>query len=133
MAQSRRRRRAAPAPEDVFVDALADMPAAYLDCREQHDWRTSSDFRLVDTTREDRQPRMGHEVFAERRKTCKRCGMTRTDTYAVNRRGGYTALSKIASSYDPPEGYYVSGIGGAGGMRDILLGVKFDQAMRNRK
>lgn len=126
-----KRRAKRVAPEDVFVDALEHTEPEFLVCRElRHVWRPSTPFRLVDASLEDgRQPRGGHTEYAERRLTCSRCGTERSDAYAISRRRGHTALTKIGSSYNQPEGYAITGIGSTASMRDILLGVAFENQL----
>ncbi len=122
---ARRRRRSDP--EDLFVEALEHTPPEFLACREMaHPWRVTSPFRVVDTTREDRRPRGGFRLYAERRLTCQRCGMVRSDAFAMGTRSGHTTLSKISSQYEAPEGYAISGVGRTAGLRDLLYGVAFE-------
>lgn len=129
MTRSRRLRRVEP--EDVYVNALEHYEPGYLECREMaHVWKISSPFRLVDTTIEDRQPRGGHATFAERKLTCGRCGMVRSDAFSITDRRGHTALHKIGSSYEQPDGYAITGIGNTAGLRDLLYGVAFDQQQK---
>lgn len=91
-----------------------------------HPWKVTSPFRLVDTDYEEGEPRGGHRVFAERKLTCPRCGMVRSDAFAISNRSGHTSLHKISSRYDAPEGYSITGIGNTAGMRDLLYGMAFD-------
>lgn len=129
---TKRRRR--PDPEDLFVDALEQVPPEFLACREMaHPWRVTSAFRVVDTTKEeDRRPRGGFRLFAERRLTCQRCGMIRSDAFAMGTRAGHTTLHKISSQYEAPEGYAISGLGRTAGLRDLLYGVAFEAEQQRR-
>lgn len=118
-------------PEGIFVDALEHAEPEFLACREMaHRWTVSSGFQLIDAEREpDRQPRGGYRSYAERRLTCQRCGMIRSDAFAISTTMyGHTSLQKISSSYTQPDGYAIPGIGNARGMRDLLYGVAFDAA-----
>lgn len=135
MAQSRRDRLAAPPdPTEAALDAMADMPDRFVECRSErfHNFPRNAPFRLVDTDKEDRAPRRGHRQFVERRRKCRVCGTVRIDLYAVNTRNGRTALTRIGNpDYDRPDGYSVPGIGHAAGLTELLLGARFDQQMRD--
>lgn len=128
------RRRKRYTPEDDYVDALSHVPSEFFACREmQHPWRVTSPFRLVDSEQENRSPRGGHREFAERRLTCQRCGMVRSDAFSISTRNGHTALSKIGSTYAAPEGYAITGVGNTAGMRDLLLGLAFETQQDARR
>lgn len=113
--------------EDVedFLNSLANMPDAYLQCRTmQHSWVEEGKFTVIDSLRETtRRARGGEAVFAERRLTCSRCTMERSDAYRITSSHGHTALQKIATTYNPPEAYYVAGAGRIG--KELVLGAKF--------
>jgi hypothetical protein len=119
--------------EDEFVDAVGALPPAYFECRLnlRHDFPPNTPFRLVDTDVEDRRPRRGLRVFAERRLVCRHCGMVRVDIFAIARsRSGHTRLSKVGPGvYEQPDGYKLAGLQTAG-MRDLLLGVAFDAQLQ---
>lgn len=110
-----------------FLNSLAGMPDEYLQCRTmQHSWVEEEKFTVIDSGREvTRRPRGGEQVFAERRLHCTRCGMVRSDAYRITSSSGHTALHKIASSYFPPDGYWVKGAGRLG--KDLVLGAKFER------
>jgi hypothetical protein len=110
---------------DDFINSLAAMPDAYLQCRTmQHSWEEDGKFTVIDSERETtRRARGGEAVFAERLLNCIRCGMQRSDAYRITSSHGYTALQKIAATYTPPEAYYVNGAGRLG--KELVLGAKF--------
>jgi hypothetical protein len=119
---------------DLFLAAVDQMPGDYLLCRTmRHAWEESQPFTLIDTNRNvERRARGGNVVFAERRLSCMRCGMTRSDAYRITQVGGHTALQRIGASYpDVPPGYYVRGAGRAG--MELVLGAKFERDTRPRK
>lgn len=114
--------------EDVFLEAMEQMPPEYLRCRSmRHAWDEEEGFTIVDTVREtSRRARGGERVFAERKLTCLRCGMERSDAYQITKSRGHTALRKLSSSYPVvPDGYYVKGAGRLG--MELVLGAKFDR------
>lgn len=114
--------------EAVEVPYLAAMPDDYLTCRTlKHAWTVTQRFRVVDTRRElGRLSRGGHQLFAERRLTCDRCGMVRSDAFAITSSGGHTALRRINSTYaEIPEGYYVRGEGRLD--LGLVLGAVFER------
>lgn len=117
--------------EDDFLDATTEMPDTYLECRgSQHRMVLTEAFRIVDSRVEQRaQPHMGHDVYAKRSMECDRCGMVRHDFYAITSRRGHTMLVKINATYQPPEGYAVSGLGRVSGGRGLVLGMALDRAM----
>jgi hypothetical protein len=114
--------------EDDFLAAIANVPDSYLQCRSMmHAWQEDGPgFIVVDSERETtRRARGGQRVFAERHLECLRCGMTRSDAYQITSSHGHTALRKVATTYGPPEGYYVQGAGRLG--RELILGAKFER------
>lgn len=117
---------------DVFLAGLDEIPEEFLICRElQHVWEITDPFRVVDSTREQgRQSRGGERVFAERKMTCRRCKMIRSDAFKISSVRGRTSLRKISGTYFPPEGYAIPGIGrGVKGLTDFVHGAAFDQVM----
>jgi hypothetical protein len=117
---------------DVFLAGLDGMPENFLICRElQHIWKVTQPFRVVDCLKEiGRYPRGGQLVYAERRLTCSRCTMVRSDAFKISSDRGRTTLRKISANYIQPEGYAIPGTGyGARGLTDYVHGVAFDQAM----
>jgi hypothetical protein len=115
--------------DDLFVSAIAAMPEAYVECRSMmHAWEITSHFRVVDSGNEESaRERGGERVYARRDLTCTRCGMTRTDAFRITSRRGRTALRKLGSTYHPPEGYSIPGVGrGGAGMKDLVYGAQFD-------
>lgn len=117
--------------EDDFLDAVGDMVEAYLECRgSQHLMEITDPFRIVDSRVEERaRPHMGHDVYAKRDLRCDRCGMVRHDFYAITSSRGHTMLVKINATYEPPEGYSVSGLGRVPGGRGLVLGMALDRAI----
>jgi hypothetical protein len=114
--------------EDAYLASLANMPEAYLDCRStQHRMNVTDSFRIVDTrTEHGARPHMGHTLYAKRVLTCDRCGMVRNDFYAISSRRGHNFLTKINATYEPPEGYAVTGLGRVEGSRGLVLGMGLD-------
>ena len=126
------RLRAVADPVDVFIAAIEEMPEAFLTCRgAQHRWpQTLPPFHVIDSKREkDRHPRGGHDTYAERVLICDRCGMERSDAYAITSMRGRTALHRINSTYTPPPGYSIEGVKGQStkGLRDLIHGAAFDR------
>jgi hypothetical protein len=114
--------------EDAYLAHLANMPEEYLECRStQHKMTITDPFRIVDSRAEEgAYPHMGNYVYAKRSLTCDRCGMVRHDFYSISSRRGHTYLTKINATYQPPEGYAVSGLGRVEGSRGLVLGLGLD-------
>ena len=114
--------------EDAYLTHLANMPEEYIECRStQHRMAITEPFRVVDSRVEQGAwPHMGNHVYAKRTLTCDRCGMVRHDFYAISSRRGHTYLTKINATYEPPEGYSVSGLGRVEGSRGLVLGLGLD-------
>jgi len=114
--------------EDAYLAHLANMPEEYIECRStQHRMTITNPFRVVDSRVEDGAwPHMGNHVYAKRVLTCDRCGMVRNDFYAISSRRGHTYLTKINATYQPPEGYAVTGLGRVEGSRGLVLGLGLD-------
>lgn len=114
---------------EALDDVLNDYPLNYQKCREGwHPWQITSQYRIVDTYREERYPVRGNAVFIEQVVTCARCGEIRHDYYNKIKIYGRTGLRKIGTYYQHPPGYALKGIGsGASGVRELFRGMIFDQ------
>lgn len=118
--------------EDEVYRLISELPQAYLQCRDMsHKWDLQHDYAIVDTkVMTHRQPRGGFTRYAERVLKCGRCGMVRSDAYALQKWRSYTVLDKINSGYLPPTNYRLKGVGRFGGLPSIVRGVAFERALQ---
>ena len=111
----------------LFAGSIQEMPDRFLQCRDiKHPWRIARDYHVVDASREvGVNSRLGHAVYVQRLLICTRCGMQRSDAYVIATNSRYQSLERLNSSYSPPKGYTVKGVGHLSGRNDLVRGEVF--------
>jgi hypothetical protein len=129
--QRRRRTPTIRDREDIFGQAIENMPDEYLQCRDvKHPWEVVRDYHLVDAEREEGiYPRHGHNVYVRRLLRCPRCGKKRSDAFIVATKSRWQALERLGSTYEDPPGYGVAGIGHLPGTGDMIRGEAYRRVM----